>query len=593
MARIRLALAACSAGVAVCACSAWADEPKADIQGVKDRRLRQTIDQYIGRSKRAPQSRVDARRRAEEAAQDAIVVLRSEGYYDYQIKPDVSEGDKPRPLVTIEPGPRFTISDAEISWANQAPDAASAAQAKAALQLKAGSPGTAAQVLAAEGRIVSALKKAGYADAEAQPREVVVDHADQTVRPTYRVDAKARVRFDGIQVKTTGRTRPGWVTRLAPWKSGQYYDPDAVAELEQRLIDTGVFSQATVALAPDNNADGLRPVVVSLADRAKGTVAVSGSYSSSEGIGVNGRYSLYNRLGRADTESFSAQYSNLKKVALDLSLPHWRQSLRTLRIGASVYRDDTDAFEENDAGVHAELERRFSKTSYRIIGLSLDASRNYEKTLINNQLVGVRRDLAIATGLARWVVDRSDNALDPTHGWRFDGRLEPTFATGDSTLAYVKVQGQLSAYLPLGAGGRTVVAVRGRLGSLLSAQGVLDLPASRRFYAGGGDSVRGYGYQAVGPRYPDNTPVGGQSLVEWSAELRQKFNSNMGVVAFVDSGTVSEEKYPDFKNFSVGAGLGLRYDAGFGPLGLDVGVPLNRRSGDSPFQVYLTIGQSF
>jgi translocation and assembly module TamA len=205
----------------------------------------------------------------------------------------------------------------------------------------------------------------------------------------------------------------------------------------------------------------------------------------------------------------------------------------------------------------------------------------------------VERKLGLLTGLARLSIDHSDNPLDPTHGWRFDGSVEPTLGTGDVTLVYAKVQAQVSTYLPLSTSGATVVAGRLKLGSILSADADPDLPASRRFYAGGGGSIRGYGYQAVGPRFPDDTPQGGESLVESSVELRQKFGAHWGVVAFVDAGTVSAEKYPDFRNVSVGAGVGLRYDLGFGPLRFDVGFPLNPRQGDNPFQIYLSIGQSF
>lgn len=595
MTRLRLALAACTAGVAACAAPyAWADEAKAEIQGVADKGLRQAIQQYIGQSKRAPQSRFDARRRAEEAAQDILVVLRSEGYYDYQVTPDVTEGDHPKPVVKIETGPRFTVTEPQISWANQPPDAQAEAAARAALKLPSGTPGRAADILAAEGRLVGALQKAGYADAAAQPREVVVDHADHTLRPTYRIDAKAKVRLDGLQVKTTGRTNPRWVAHLAPWRTGQVYDPDAVAELERRLLDTGVYTSVTVGLSPEANADGLRPVLVSLADRSKGTVSLGASYSTTEGVGVNGRYAIYNLFGRADTTSFSAQYASiLKRIDVQLSLPQWRAPQRTLQLGATAYRDDTTAFEENDVGVQADLERRYGKTSFRTIGLSLDLSRDNEKELVGGAIVGEQRDLALATGLLRLSLDHSDNPLDPSHGWKFDGRIEPTVGTGDQTLAYVKAQAQLSAYLPFDTAGRTVLAGRLKVGTVLSTGGTPDLPASRRFYAGGGGSIRGYAYQAVGPRFPDNTPIGGQSLIESSVEFRQKVGRSLGFVAFADAGTVSAQKYPDFHNFSIGAGVGLRYDLGFGPLRADIGVPLNRRTGDAPFQLYLSIGQAF
>jgi translocation and assembly module TamA len=584
-----MTLLSCAAATA-----ARADEPKAQIAGVQDRSLRQAIERYLGQSRRAPQSRFEARRRAEDAARDAVVVLRSEGYYDYVVTPDVSEGEQPKPVVRIEPGPRSVIANPQISWAGPPPSPSAQAEAASAMDLEPFAPARAADVVAAEGRIVAALQKAGYADADALPREVVVDHAEHTLQPSFRIEAKSLAHLDGVQVKTTGRTSPRWVARLAPWKPGDAYSPEAVAELERRLLDSGVYEQVTVALAPESNADGLRPVLVSLADRPQGTISLGGSYSTREGPGVNGRYSIYNRLGRADTLSFSAGYANImKRLDVQLSLPHWGRPRRTLRLDATAYRDDTTAYREDDVGVRADLEQRFQKTSFRTFGVAADYSRADEKRLVNGQIVGVQRDLEILTGLGRLSLDRSDRPLDPTRGWKLDARIDPTFATGDGTLAYAKAEVNASAYLPLGKSDRTVIAGRVRLGSIFSGGGAPDIPASRRFYAGGGGSIRGYAYQAVGPRFPDNTPIGGQSVVETSVELRQRVGGHFGVVGFVDAGTVSSRKYPDFKDFSTGAGVGLRYDLGFGPLRADIGFPLNRRKGDGVFQIYLSIGQSF
>ena len=133
MARLRLGLAASVAVFAIVearAGTAKADEPKASVEGVQDKALRQAIERYIGVSKRPSRSRFEARRRAEEAADDAVVVMRSEGYYDYAITPDVSAGDSPKPLLKIEPGQRFVIADPKVSWLDPAPSAKAQAKSR-------------------------------------------------------------------------------------------------------------------------------------------------------------------------------------------------------------------------------------------------------------------------------------------------------------------------------------------------------------------------------------------------------------------------------------------------------------------------------
>jgi translocation and assembly module TamA len=160
-------------------------------------------------------------------------------------------------------------------------------------------------------------------------------------------------------------------------------------------------------------------------------------------------------------------------------------------------------------------------------------------------------------------------------------------------MAFFKVQAQTTAYLPFGEGARTVLAGRFKAGQILGGT-MPEVPASNRFYAGGGGSVRGYSYQAIGPRIDNTTtPQGGLSLLETSLELRHKFTDKWGGVAFIDAGGVGVDKWPNGADFGVGAGIGIRYDLGFGPIRADVAVPISRREGDSPFQVYISIGQAF
>ena len=594
MGRLRLGVAAATLLSTVgIAASALADEPRAAVEGVQDRSLRQAIERYIGTSKRPPHSRFEARERAQGAADDAVVVLRSEGYYDYSVVPDLGAGDKPQAVIHIDPGPRFLIADPEVAWSGAAPDAAAQAEAIKAVGLKASGPGRAADVVAAEGRIVAALQKAGYADAAAGERQVVVDHADHTLRPTFRIDAKAKVRLDGLQLKTAGRTNPRWVASLAPWRSGQVYDPQAVAELERRLLDTGVYNSVDVALAPTSNAEGLRPIIVSLTDRPRASLALGGSYATREGVAANATLNFYNLLRRADTLTFNAQYGTiLKRFDASLSLPDFPFALYTLQPGVTAYQDDTTAYTERDIGAHVDLIRRFTATSFRTVGIAGDYIDDNEKVLVNGAIATTRQKMALATLLGRLTLDHSNDPLDPTQGWKFDGTVQPTLATGGSTArAWAKLDVQASAYLPVSAS--TTLAGRLRLGSVVSGGSTFDIPAGRRFYAGGGGSVRGYAYQAVGPRFPDNTPIGGLSLVEASAEVRQTIRGPLGAVVFVDAGSVGSQQYPDFHSLSVGAGAGIRYNLGFAPLRLDVGFPLKRRKGDGAFQVYVSIGQSF
>jgi translocation and assembly module TamA len=264
-------------------------------------------------------------------------------------------------------------------------------------------------------------------------------------------------------------------------------------------------------------------------------------------------------------------------------------------VGGGLLADGTPAYDDGDIGVRADVERHFTKTSYVTVGDSFDFTLIRDKTDVNAQglPVGVDLKLFIATLLGELTLDRSNDPLDPIRGWKMDTRVEPTFITGDRQLVYVKTQTQVSGYLPFDADGDTVLAARAKVGSILGGS-IPDVPADRRFFAGGGGSVRGFGYQEVGPRLSDNeTPEGGLSLVEGSLELRRKLTPQWGLVAFIDAGAVGSTPSPTVNDLGLGAGLGVRYNLGFGPLRLDIATPINPRLGDGRVQVYISIGQSF
>lgn len=596
MGRFVVAIAATAAfGAQLGGRPALAEQPRAKIEGEIPAELRAEIATAIGETDRPVLNRFEARRRAREAGDAAVAVLRSEGYYGNDVTPQVGEGDAPAAVVQVTPGPRFGLVGARIDWLAAPPSPEVAAAGQAAMALREGGPGRAADVLAAEGRVVAAVQKRGYADAAAAPREVVVDYADKSVRPTFRIDSGSLVRLDGLQLTTKGRSSARWVGRLAPWKPGDVYDPDDVGELERRLLDTSAYESVTVSLAPkeQETADGLRPVIVNLADRERRTIELSGSYATTEGLGVEAKWTRYNKLHRADTLSITGRVSQLdSRLGAEIALPHWRRPNYTLRFGGAAYRTQTDAYDETGAGVRVDVTRRkgASATSYATVGASLDFSRTDEKR--PGTLTSLGRNIVTFATLADLAIDHSNDPLNPQRGWRLSARGEPTMLIGDVNRPYLKVVGQGSYYLPLTGDARTVVAARLRAGLIIGGS-IPEVPASKRFYAGGGGSVRGYGYQAVGPRLTDNTPQGGLSLLETSLEVRQHVTGPWGVAAFVDAGAVGTGEFPKGRDLSVGAGLGVRYDLGFGPIRADIAIPLDKRTGDAAYQIYVSIGQSF
>lgn len=584
-------------------------EPRAQIRGELDNELRAQLERAVGDVDDPPSNRFEARRRARAAMESAEALLRSEGYYQPTLVDDVEGEETPIAIVEVTTGPRFLLADYGLQWTLPPPDQTTDTAVRGEVDLTTGDPGRAVDVIAAEGRIVAGLTRRGYADARAQPRRVVVNHANYTVTPNYRIDSGPLVTLDGILLQTRGPTNPQWVAGLAPWTQGDVYDPEQVAELEQRLQETGVYDGIGVALSPADQTrpDGNRPIIVTLRDRparileagitlstARAKLTAGTTTSNTGGSAIEGLWTWYNRFGRADTLIWQARLADIdSRIGATLSLPHWRRPSQTLRLETAVVHEDTDAYRRTALVLAADLRQRVGKTSFYSYGVGLDAGQYDEIRFdpLTQAPIRLTRDLAILTGRGNVYWDRSNNPLDPTSGWRLTASAQPTAVAGDDTVLFLRAEAQITGYLPLQEE-KTILAGRVKLGSIVGGE-ELTVPADRLFYAGGGGSVRGYEYQGVGPRLPDNTPRGGLSLFETSLEVRRKVFGSFQGVAFVDAGAVGFDETPDFSAMRYAAGVGVRYLLPFGPIRADIAIPLDKREGDPAFQVYISLGQAF
>jgi translocation and assembly module TamA len=580
-------------------------EPRARVIGDIPEALRPLLENAVEQVREPPASAFEARRRAAGVAESVIAVLRSEGYYGYTVTPDVDDGPPLRGIVRVQTGPRFLIVQPEVvlqaqgdgGVARDLPDRPDlSAQALGSLGLQAGQPGRAEDILSAEAAVLGTLRASGYADAEVLPRRVVVDHATQTVQPTFSFNPGSLTRLGGVEQIGESRTLPRWLRRLPEWNRGDVFTPTRLAALERRILETGAYDGVAVSLAPadpDDPPGAPRRVLVQLTDKPEALVETELSYSTSEGIGGDVRYSRFNLFGRGDTVTLGARYAQIEqRVEAEVRLPHWERPRQTALFGLEAFRDDTEAFRETGIGVRLDVNRQFSDWSFASLGGTANVNRGREPSF-TNPAEGIERDYTALAVRAAFAFDQTDNRLNPLHGYRLDGVLEPTSLSGDANLVFARLQAQATAYVtPVE---RLTLAARGNVASLIGGS-IPEIPSARRLYAGGGGSVRGYEYQGIGPRYNDvdRTPVGGLSLIEVSGELRYRFSgSRFGMVTFVDAGTLSEDQVPDLSDVRYSAGIGVRYFLDFAPIRFDVALPLDSRRGSDDIQIYIGVGQGF
>jgi len=189
--------------------------------------------------------------------------------------------------------------------------------------------------------------------------------------------------------------------------------------------------------------------------------------------------------------------------------------------------------------------------------------------------------------------DSTNSLLDPTEGVRASASLTPIQPlTGPHTSTFLVMQVSGSGYLDVGEPGRSVLALRGMVGDVQGAS-QFELPPDKRFYAGGSATVRGYKYQSIGPHFPNQNPQGGTSMSAGTVEFRQRILEDYGAAVFADIGQVNADGLPFGGIWRMGLGAGARYYTSFGPIRLDLALPVNKQAGSGSFEVYIGLGQAF
>ena len=181
--------------------------------------------------------------------------------------------------------------------------------------------------------------------------------------------------------------------------------------------------------------------------------------------------------------------------------------------------------------------------------------------------------------------------MDPTRGWVLGATVEPVGGLLGGDFNFVRLLADGRFYLPLVGG--LLGAARFRLGTAEPYTRHDEVPLFERFYAGGIDSVRGYGRWRIGPLV-DDKPIGGRTLAEASVELRHPITEKLGAAVFLDGGQVNRPSFDfPFGSLRYGAGFGVRYRSPVGPVRVDLGFPFQPPDGDQRWQVHVSLGSKF
>ncbi|WP_161142119.1 BamA/TamA family outer membrane protein [Propylenella binzhouense] len=501
----------------------------------------------------------------------------------------------PAPVtVTVDPGPLFTFGKVRIEGAPQTvdPREEEANLDLSDLEIEPGAPARSGRILSAEQRVVTVWRQRGHPKAEIASREVVADHRTNTVDVTIVAEPGPEAPIGAVTVTGTRRMVPEFVVRQTGLKPGEPYDPDTLDKAKKRLLKLQVFSSVSIQEAEFLDELGRLPVNFALAERKRRVFGAGASYSTVDGATVETYWMHRNLFGRAESLRLEAEVSRLGSQSYDqlgyrvgatFVKPGIFDPDTDLNVSAEAKQDTLESYQERSARGEIALAHQFSDALTGKAGIAVERSRFDDAFGISNYL--------LVSLPAQLTFDSRNDKLNPTKGINAAIAAEP-FHDLRSDATAILLDATAASYLSIDADDRFVLAGRIGLGTIAGAD-LREVPADRRFYLGGGGSIRGYAYRNVGPRIGDEV-TGGLSYWEASLELRARVTNTIGIVPFVDAGASFEDAIPDFgeKTF-VGAGIGLRYHTPIGPIRVDVARALTPQEGDPNFALYIGLGQAF
>jgi translocation and assembly module TamA len=544
--------------------------------------------------RKRPANAAQIGRRASADADLLTQLLRSQGYYDASVEASTDKaGDALRVILTADPGQQYRFASVDLPGLDAA--GPGAARLREMFGIKPGDPVIATDVIAGGLALTKALGEEGYASAKLGEQDIDVNHQTHLASLTLPVNPGPVARFGVIHVSGRPRFSAHHVAIIARFTRGDPFKRSKIEDLRRALIATTLVANADIQLVP---VQGGRVVDlnVRLEPAPQHTIAGDLGYGTGEGVLAEVSWTdrnFVNPEGALTLRGIAGTTEQL--VGVQFRRSNFLQRDQTLNTQLTVSHQKFAAFTAKTVDLAANIERQSNfiwekkwTWSYGGEWLATD-----ERGVFSSAGVKDTKTFLIAAAPLALGYDGSDSLLDPSRGFRLSAHVSPEISSHGGHRTYVRAQFDASAYHPVSD--RIVVAGRVRLGTISGAS-LFDLAPSRRFYSGGGGSVRGYGYQQLGPKDVDGDPIGGRGLAEFGLETRirlKQFGGNLGVVPFFDGGTLSSKSWPTSQNWRYAAGIGVRYYSSFGPIRVDFGIPLNRQKGDGPFAVTVSLGQAF
>ena len=506
--------------------------------------------------------------------------------------------------LSIDEGPQVLL--AEYRFIGN--DVISSEELMERLSQKVGKPVSESEIKNDSRFIVALYSERGYPQMQAVNR-ILLSRDKTRAIIEYSITEGEQIFVDRIVVSGNYRTKLGIVQKSLLFQEDDPLSLRKIAASQSKLYALEIFDRVDIEIPRPDNLRPHQPLRVRLVEARPYTITYGGGFESYNKL--NGVFSISNRnwLGLDRIIALQARGGfNEGRGLLTLNDPHLLGE-RTPLVVSGIYenRSPRDTFSYSLFGTTLLIEKKLSiDPTFREVGQkppplsSLFFTYAFED--INNkgtpELTPEERrflDIHISSVAGSYVRDSRDNQIDPYHGIFLSTSLEWSTNVLGSETDFLKSFNQFQYFLTVRE--TSVIASSLRIGLAHGFRETVELPLSRRFFAGGGRTIRGFELDTAGPLDENGEPLGGNAVVIANLEYRFPLFKSLAAVVFFDYGSAFELiEDISFDGMRETAGLGLRYQTPIGPLTLDWGYKLDRRFTpirESGSEFFLSVGHAF
>ncbi len=442
---------------------------------------------------------------------------------------------------------------------------------------------------------ITSWRDLGYAKVRVADQQVIARHADSTLNVNVTLDTGPRLSFGTLNISGNRNVRTERIREIAGLPTGEVYSPEDVTKAERRLRRTGTFDSVAMSQADDFNADNTLDIDARVNESKPRRNGLGIEVSTIEGWTLSAFWMHRNFFGGAERLRIDGEIAGIDGETGGIDY-----RLRGTFSRPATFGADTDFFVRSEISREDEPEFLLDKIAVevgfsRILTDDLTVSAAVGLLTAREETDAGTREYTLLTLPLDATLERRDVPTDATSGYYIDATLTPFVSlVGDVNGA--RFFGDTRGYYTVGEEQRLTFAARGQFGSVLNA-GLDEAPADFLFYSGGGGTVRGQPYNDLGvDRIEDGEVItsGGTSFAGLQLEARFRVNRTVSLVGFYDVGQVGDTSLPfEAGNSHAGAGFGLRYNTGIGPIRLDLATQASGDDAGEDLQVYVGIGQAF